>query len=142
MWTSTQRAHVGTRPANVAMTLAGPLAESLYTRCWHQSPGQEGDDEWFAHEIATGLEVARTPKGTRQWVDRLRFTTLETLRTPYIWAAVTTLAKRLVERGTMTGTEAYTIVSRAMPCEAVEQPWRAGSGTLVPVPGRVMTAAM
>lgn len=75
-------------------------------------------------------------------MDRLRFTTLETLRTPYIWAAVTTLAKRLVERGTMTGTEAYTIVSRAMPCEAVEQPWRAGSGTLVPVPGRVMTAAM
>jgi hypothetical protein len=101
---------------NVCMTVAGPLAESLHLRCWTQPPGDKGDDEFMAFEVAAACDVARTPKGTRNWINRLRFQTLETLRTPEVWAAVETVAQELATRKVLRGPEVHSLVNRALPC--------------------------
>ncbi len=109
---------------NVSMTVAGSLAETLYTRCWQQSPGlgQEGagDDEFMAFEVALTCNVARTPKGMHRWVDRLRFSTLETLRLPYVWAAVDAVARKLVKRKTLNSAQVHKLVSVTLPFEPDE----------------------
>lgn len=96
---------------NIQMTLAGPLAETLHTRCWQQATGPEGNDEDLAYSVA--LPVQFTPKATREWVNRLRFQTLETLRVPGIWAAVSAVAGELVRRNTLKGAEVRALVRRA-----------------------------
>lgn len=115
---------------NVCMTVARPLAETLRTRCWRQPPGQEGDDEFMAFEVALSCEVARTPKDTHRWVNHLRFSTLETLQLPHVWAAVDAVAQRLVKRKRLNSAEVHRLVSAALPCEADEQ--AKGPGTLIP----------
>ena len=96
---------------NICMTLAGVLAETLHTRCWQQTAEHEGtDDESLAHAVA--LPLHSTPKATRNWVNRLRFQTLETLRAPDVWAAVDAVARELVQRNTLTGAEVRALVKR------------------------------
>ena len=52
-----------------------------------------------------------TPKATRDWVNRLRFQTLEMLRTPDVWAAVDGVARALVRRNTLKGAEVRALVN-------------------------------
>jgi hypothetical protein len=115
---------------DVCMTLAGPLAETLHTRCWQQQPGDEQDDEWAAYEIAEDCRVARSPKATREWVNRLRFSTLEMLRIPYVWAAVDAVAGKLVKRKRLNSAQVHQLVCAALPCESDEP--ITGPGTRIP----------
>lgn len=101
---------------NVCMTVAGSLAETLYSHCWRQSIGEDGDDEFYAREAAS--IVTRSPKAARDLVDRVRFLTLEMLRVPYVWAAVEAVAQKLVKRKTLRSAEVMELVSRLMPSES------------------------
>ena len=97
---------------NIQMTLAGMLAETLYTGCWQQATGQFSDeDENIAFHV--GRPLHRTPKATRDWVNRLRFQMLETLRAPQVWAAVDTVAQELVRSKTLDGPGVHTLVRNA-----------------------------
>jgi hypothetical protein len=105
---------------NIQMTLAGALAETLHTRCWQQPAEHAGnDDESLALHI--GRPLNSTPKATRDWVNRLRFQTLETLRTPDVWAAVDGVARELVRRNTLKGAEVRELVSRAPDAPALRK---------------------
>jgi hypothetical protein len=98
---------------NIQMTLAGALAETLHTRCWQQAPGLEDDDESLA--LDTGRPLHRTPKATREWVNRLRFQMLETLRAPDVWDAVDVVARELLKKSTLRGSEVRALFNRALP---------------------------
>ena len=107
--------------SNVRMTVAGPLAETLYTRCWQQPAGVDGDDEYIALEVATLWDVARTPKLRRDWINRQRFQMLETLRAPHVWAAVDAVAQELIRQRTLTSARAHALVRKMVPCGAEMQ---------------------
>lgn len=94
----------------IQMTLAGALAETLYTRCWQQAPGLEDDDESLALNV--GRPFHRPPKATQDWVNRLRFQMLETLRAPDVWAAVEVVAAELLQRNTLRGVEVRALVNQ------------------------------
>ena len=53
----------------IQITLAGPLAETLYTRCWQDLPMNEGDDEFMAFEFAELMYTLRKPIGQAGWPD-------------------------------------------------------------------------
>ena len=94
---------------NVCMTLAGPLAETLHTRCWQDLPMNEGDDEFWAWELSECLYPAR--KQRSDWVNRLRFHTLETLQAADVWAAVDAVARELVIRQALDCATVYALVA-------------------------------
>jgi len=98
---------------DVRMTLAGPLAESLYTHCWQDLPMNEGDDEFMAFELAELLYSQ--PKPQHEWVNRLRFQTLELLMRAEVWAAVKALASVLIERQQLNAKGAYRVIHSALP---------------------------
>jgi len=106
---------------NISMTLAGPLAETLHTRCWTQPPGVDDDDEALAQEVASILTAS--PKATRDWVNRLRFQMLEMLRDPDVWAKVDAVAQALVESKTLDSADIYALV-----CATSEAPAKPGTG--------------
>ncbi|MBZ5621022.1 MAG: hypothetical protein LAQ69_20190 [Acidobacteriia bacterium] len=88
--------------------LAGALAETLHTRCWQQQPvDDEHTDESKALEIADYFDP---PTKAMQWVNQLRFQTLETLRAPQVWAAVTTVAQELVRAKALDGAAVHALV--------------------------------
>jgi hypothetical protein len=85
---------------DVCMTLAGPLAETLHTRCWKELPMNEGDDEFVAYELASELYPQR---GTRfNWLNTLRFQTLEMLHHPLVWQSVEAVADAIFRFRTLT----------------------------------------
>jgi hypothetical protein len=93
--------------------LAGPLAETLHTRCWQQQPvSDEHTDECKAWEIADYFDP---PAKADRWLNKLRFQTLETLRTPATWAAVDAVARELLKRNTLRGAQVRTLVGRTLP---------------------------
>lgn len=94
---------------NVCMTLAGPLAETLHTRCWQDLPMNEGDDEFCAWELSEFLYPTR--KQRSDWVNRLRFHTLETLQAVDVWAAVDAVARELVIRKALDCATVYALVA-------------------------------
>jgi hypothetical protein len=102
--------------------LAGALAETLHTRCWQQQPtSDQNTDEAKVWEIASYFYFD-PPTKADEWVNRLRFQTLETLRTPEVWAAVDTIAQELVKRNTLNGTKVRALVRAALPC-GTEAAW-------------------
>lgn len=113
---------------NVQMTLAGALAETLYTKCWQQGIGLQDEDEALALRVARPLHP--TPKATRDWVNRLRFRTLETLRAH--WAVVDAIAQELVKRVTLNSAEVHALVRAALPCETEAHARTTGPGTRIP----------
>lgn len=99
---------------HICALLAGALAETIYTRCWHQQPADdECTDESKALEIADYFDP---PGKAAQWVNRLRFQTLETLRAPQVWAAVDAVAQELVQRKTLTSATVRILVTNAREC--------------------------
>lgn len=91
--------------------LAGPLAETIHThRYQHQDATDEDTDEFKAFEIADYFDH---PTGAARWVNQMRTQTLETLRTPDVWAAVVAVATELVTRKTLTGTRVRFLVQRS-----------------------------
>jgi hypothetical protein len=92
--------------------LAGALAETLHTRCWQQQPASdERTDESKALEIADYFDP---PTRAIQWVNQLRFQTLETLRAPCVWAAVGMVAQELVRAKDLDGAGVRALVQRTM----------------------------
>jgi hypothetical protein len=101
--------------SNICMTLAGPLGETLFTGVWQQETRGEDSDEALAMhtaDIARDAYPSWTPKDSRDYVNRLRFQMLETLRAADIWAAVAAVALELVRRKTLTGAEVRALVKR------------------------------
>jgi hypothetical protein len=97
----------------ICSALAGPLAETLHTRCWQQQPASdEHTDECKAWEIA---EYFDPPAKADRWLNKLRFQTLETLRTPATWTAVDAVARELLKRNTLRGAQVRTLVGRILP---------------------------
>lgn len=97
--------------------LAGALAETIYTRCWHQQPvDDEFTDESKALEIADYFDP---PGKAAQWVNRLRFQTLETLRAPQVWAAVDAVAQELVRAKALDGADVLALVAAHAPSSAL-----------------------
>jgi hypothetical protein len=99
--------------SDICMTLAGPLGETLFTGVWQQETRGEDSDEALAMhtaEIARDAYLSWTPKDSRDYVNRLRWQMLETLRTPEVWAAVEVVARELVRRKTLTGAEVRALV--------------------------------
>ncbi len=100
--------------ARICGALAGPLAETLYTKCWQQqSVSDEDTDEAKAWEIA---DYFYTPAKAEIWVNRLRFQVLETLRAPDVQAAVELVAMELVRRKTLNSTQVHSLVEHVRPC--------------------------
>jgi hypothetical protein len=96
--------------ARICGALAGPLAETLYTKCWQQqSVSDEDTDEAKAWEIA---DYFYTPAKADRWVNRLRFKTLERLRMPDVQAAVDAVARELLRRKTLTAAKVRALVKR------------------------------
>ena len=95
---------------DVCMTLAGPLAETLHTRCWQELPMNEGDDEWVAYELAGELYPQRSSQF--EWVNRLRFQTLQQLLCPEVWAAVEAVADALFRRRSLTNHQVQLLVGQ------------------------------
>jgi hypothetical protein len=96
--------------ARICGALAGPLAETLYTKCWQQqSVSDEDTDEAKAWEIA---DYFYTPAKAEIWVNRLRFQVLETLRAPDVQAAVEAVALELVKRKTLNSTQVHSLVKQ------------------------------
>lgn len=90
--------------------LAGALAETIYTRCWQQQPASdEFTDESKALEIADYFD---TPTKAQAWVNRLRFQTLETLRSPDVWTAVDAVAQQLAKRKTLNWATVQTLIEQ------------------------------
>ena len=106
---------------NVSMTLAGPLAQTLHSRCWQQPPGAEGDDEFFAIEVAGTLGLSHGD--ALRMVNRLRFAMLQSLQDPAIWSAVELVAKHLLQFRGITMRQAQAIVNRSV---YVEEEFRDG----------------
>lgn len=102
---------------DVRMTLAGPLAETLFTRCWQDLPMNEGDDEFMAFEVAELLYSQR--KTQHQWVNRLRFQTLELLMRPDVWAAVEALATALVQHQMLNARQACHVIRQSRTSAAI-----------------------
>jgi hypothetical protein len=84
---------------DVCISLAGPLAEALYSKCWQQPCGAEGDDEYVAFEISKLFSYSESYARLR--VNRLRFAVLEMLRVPSVWAAVEEVARALLAQKTL-----------------------------------------
>ena len=94
----------------ICVLLAGPLAETLYTRCWQQQPISDDDtDEFKAWDITVRFGP---PAKADRWVNRLRFSTLEKLRAPDVWAMVEVVALELVRRKTLNSTQVCALVKR------------------------------
>jgi hypothetical protein len=94
----------------ICVFLAGPLAETLHTRCWQQQPiSDEDTDEFKVWEITVCFGP---PAKADRWVNRLRFSTLEKLRAPDVWAVVEVVALELVKRKTLTGAKVHELVKR------------------------------
>ena len=97
---------------NICMTLAGPLAETLHTRCWQDLPMNKGDDEYVAFFVADLLYSQRKPQ--HEFVNRLRFQTLEMLEQADVWAAVTAVAQKLVVRKRLNRAQVNAVVSEVV----------------------------
>jgi hypothetical protein len=97
---------------NICMTLAGPLAETLHTRCWEQPRCEEGYDELGAFEAALLADDRHSSAYLWHWINRLRFQTLELLQNPDVWAAVAAVARELIERKTLESAEVAFLVQR------------------------------
>lgn len=91
----------------ICVFLAGPLAETLYTRCWQQQPiSDENTDEFKVWEITARFDL----RADR--VNRLRFQTLERLRAPDVWAVVEVVARELCKRKTLNSSRVHSLVKR------------------------------
>ena len=90
----------------ICAALAGALAEMLYSRCWEQ---QSDTDEFAAWEIA---DCFYRPAKAARWINRLRFQTLETLRTPDVWVAVDAVAVELVKCKTLNSSRVHFLVEQ------------------------------
>jgi hypothetical protein len=102
---------------SICMTLAGPLAETLHTGCWQQDTRGEDSDEALAMDSADFARDAYsswTPKDSREYVNRLRWQMLETLRAPDVWAVVKVVALELVKRKTLNSSRVHSLVKRRM----------------------------
>ena len=100
---------------SIYMTLAGPLAETLFTGIWQQDTRGEDTDEALAMDSANFARNAYpswTPKDSREYVNRLRWQMLETLRAPDLWAVVEMVALELVKRKTLTAAKVRALVKR------------------------------
>lgn len=102
---------------SICMTLAGPLGETLFTGVWQQETRGEDSDEALAMYTAdiardSGAYSSWTPKDSHDYVNRLRFQMLETLRAPDVWAAVNAVAVELVRRNTLTAAQVHSLVKR------------------------------
>ena len=95
--------------------LAGYLAETIHTGCWKQPPNIKGEDEDYAKRQASWHICSISERRAQQWVNRMRFTTLQLLMQPAVWAAVTALAQSLIERRKLTAGRAVPIIQAAMP---------------------------
>jgi hypothetical protein len=91
---------------HICAILAGSLAETLNTQHWCE---QSRSDEYEVQKISDYFYLDPPTKRAR-WVNRLRFETLETLRTPEVWAAVRAVALALVKRSTLKGAEVRALV--------------------------------
>ena len=106
--------------------LAGALAESLYTKEWQtQDVRIEATDECKAWQIADYFDP---PARADRWVNRLRFQTLELLRVPEVWDAVTLVAEQLMKHKTLDAKAVRALVREMLPC--VDEVRNAGPGTL------------
>jgi hypothetical protein len=104
---------------SIYMTLAGPLAETLFTGIWQQDTRGEDSDEALAMDSADFARDAYpswTPKDSRDYVNRLRWQMLETLRAVDVWAAVEVVARELCKRKTLNSTQVHSLVQRVRPC--------------------------
>jgi hypothetical protein len=100
---------------SIYMTLAGPLAETLFTGIWQQDTRGEDSDEALAMDSADFARDAYfswTPKDSRDYVNRLRWQMLETLRAPDVWAVVKVVALELVRRKTLNSTQVHSLVKQ------------------------------
>jgi hypothetical protein len=103
--------------SNICMTLAGPLGETLFTGVWQQETRGEDSDEALAMHTAdiardSGAYPSWTPKDSRDYVNRLRFQMLETLRAVDVWAAISVVARELLKHKTLTGAKVHALVKR------------------------------
>jgi hypothetical protein len=104
--------------ARICGALAGPLAETLHTRCWQQQPiSDEDTDEFKAWEIAGYFY---SPAKADRWLNRLRFQTLERLRTPDVQVAVEAVARELVKRKTLNSSRVHSLI-RQVRCAPAER---------------------
>jgi len=106
---------------SICMTLAGPLGETLFTGIWQQETRGEDSDEALAMHTAeiardSGAYPSWTPKDSRDYVNRLRFQMLETLRAADVWAAIGAVALELVKRKTLNSRRVRVLVEHARPC--------------------------
>ena len=101
--------------SDICMSLAGPLGETLFTGVWQQETrGDDSDEALAMHtaEIARDAYPSWTPKDSRDYVNRLRWQMLETLRAPDVWAVVEVVALELVKRKTLTAAQVHSLVKR------------------------------
>jgi hypothetical protein len=97
----------------ICVFLAGPLAETLYSRCWQQQPiSNEHTDEFKVWEIIACFDL----RAKADRVNRLRFQTLERLRAPDVWAVVEVVALELLKRKTLNSAQVHSLVQRVRPC--------------------------
>ncbi len=100
---------------DICMTLAGPMAESLYVGRWQHA-------DFVSQELLSDEECIRTlgellwlsPEVMRRWTARLSFVTLEVLHIPAIRQAVTRVANELFQKQSLPWERVSRLVSDSL----------------------------